>query len=122
MKKISALLALACATATGQAQAHHAFNMYDNSVYTKFTGTVKSYSWRNPHVMIEYVAQTPKGPQDWTIECSSPNIIGRRGWTPTSIKPGDKIAFTVHPMKNGTAYALAVTATLPNGAVLKDKD
>jgi hypothetical protein len=24
--------------------------------------------------------------------------------------------------ENGTAYALAVTATLPNGAVLKDKD
>lgn len=122
MKKFWILAALAGAATAGPATAHHAFNMYDNSVYLKFNGTVKSYTWRNPHVMIEIVAQTPNGPKDWTVECSSPNIIGRRGWSPTSIKPGDKIAFTLHPMKNGTPYALASTATLPNGTVLKDKD
>jgi hypothetical protein len=122
MKKYWLLGALAATVTGGGAFAHHAFNMYDNAVYLRLNGTVKSYTWRNPHVMIEYVAQTPKGPQAWTIECSSPNIIGRRGWTPTSIKAGDKIPFSVHPMKNGKAYALAVTATLPNGTVLKDKE
>ncbi len=123
MKKIWLLAGLAgTAAMAGSAWAHHAFNMYDNAVYLKLNGTVKSYSWRNPHVMIEYVAQTPSGPQDWTIECSSPNIIGRRGWTPTSIKVGDKIPFTVHPMKNGKQYALAVAAALPGGTILKDKE
>lgn len=122
MKTLWTLAAIAVAASAAPASAHHAFNMYDNSVYMKVNATVKSYTWRNPHVMIEVVAQTPTGPKDWTVECSSPNIIGRRGWTPTSIKAGDKIAFNLHPMKNGTPYALAVTATLPNGTVLKDKD
>ncbi|HEX7819313.1 MAG TPA: DUF6152 family protein [Sphingobium sp.] len=122
MKKIWLAGALAAAAMSASGDAHHAFNMYDNSVYTKLVGTVKSYTWRNPHVMIEFVAQTKSGPQDWTIECSSPNIIGRRGWTPTSIKVGDKLPFTVHPMKNGKMYALAVATTLPNGTVLKDKE
>jgi hypothetical protein len=122
MKKISALLALACATATGQAQAHHAFNMYDNSVYTKFTGTVKSYSWRNPHVMIEYVAQTPKGPAGLDDRMLQSEHHRPPGLDADLHQAGRQDRLHRASDENGTAYALAVTATLPNGAVLKDKD
>lgn len=115
--------AIGIATVAGIASAHHAFNMYDDTKYLKLDGTVKTYTWRNPHVMIDYVVAKPGGQTEaWSIECSSPNIIGRRGWTPTSIKPGDHIPFVVHPMKDGRNIALAVTATLPNGTVLKDKE
>ncbi|MFT3906852.1 MAG: DUF6152 family protein [Steroidobacteraceae bacterium] len=105
------------------ASAHHAFNMYDNSKYVKLEGTVQSYSWKNPHVMIDYVVAGANGEMEtWSIECSSPNIIGRRGWTPTSIKAGDKIPMVIHPMKDGRRIALTVSATLPDGTVLKDKE
>ncbi len=111
-------LASVCLTAS----AHHAFNMYDNAKYVELDGTVQSYSWKNPHVMIEYVVKKPGGGSEvWSIECSSPNIIGRRGWSPTSIKVGDKIPFVVHPMKDGRPIALTVSATLADGTVLKDK-
>lgn len=107
----------------GVASAHHAFNMYDDGKYLPLQGTVTSYTWKNPHVMIDYLAQLPDGmTQQWTIECSSPNIIGRRGWTPDSIKAGDRVALVVHPMKDGRPIALTVSATLPGGAVLKDKE
>ena len=125
MKILSAALTCAIAAVAlggGQASAHHAFSMYDNSKYIPLTGTVKTYSWKNPHVMIDYLAVGANGePEPWSVECSSPNIIGRHGWSPSSLKAGDKVAIVVHPMKDGSKIALMVQVTTPAGAVLKDK-
>ena len=123
MKLRTLALGVIGATAlAGAASAHHAFNMYDNSKYTALTGTVKSFTWKNPHAMIEFVAKTPDGAeQAWSVECSAPNIIGRRGWSAKSLKAGDQVPLTLHPMKDGTRYGLMVSVTLPNGQVLKDK-
>lgn len=117
-------LALAAAAAlafAAPASAHHAFNMYDGT-YRNFVGTVKSWVWKNPHAMIEVLATMPDGStQTWMVECSAPNIIGRRGWSKDSIKVGDKMPFVIHPMKDGSNYGLLVTATRKDGVVLKDK-
>jgi hypothetical protein len=122
--KSKAILALAAATlAAGPALAHHAFNMYDNAKYTSLTGTVKTWTWKNPHAMIDFVVDKPGGGTElWSVECSSPNIIGRKGWSMDSIKVGDKMPIVVHQMKDGSLYALMVKATTPRGEVLKDKD
>jgi hypothetical protein len=120
----AALLALALiAGAAAPAFAHHAFSMYDNTVYKKVTGTVKTYMWANPHTMIDFVAMGADGKmQPWTAECSPINMIGRRGWTADSLKTGDKIDFVIHPNRNGANYGLLVSATKTDGTVLKDKD
>jgi hypothetical protein len=117
MKAILIAAALALTTA-GAASAHHAFSMYDNAKYTPLTGTVKKFSWQNPHAMLTFV--TLAG-EEWSIECSSPNIIGRKGWTATSLKAGDKVSLQIHPMKDGTKNALMVSVTTTTGEVLKDK-
>ena len=125
MTRKHALLALAIAAGAvaGPAFAHHAFNMYDNAKYVNLTGTVKTWTWKNPHAMIDFVVDKPGGGNElWSIECSSPNIIGRKGWSVDSIKVGDKMPITVHQMKDGSLYALMVKATTPRGEVLKDKD
>lgn len=127
MTKSSRLIAAAAFAATlcaaGAASAHHAFSMYDNTKYVEITGTVKSYSWRNPHVMIDFIARDEKGvDRMWSVECSSPNIIGRHGWTMNSLKAGDKVPIVIHPMKDGSSAALMVRVTTPSGQVLKDKD
>lgn len=123
MTRAAAILAVALGVgAAGAASAHHAFNMYDNSKYVTLTGTVKTYVWKNPHVMIDYVAIDGAGqPDPWSIECSSPNIIGRHGWSASSLKAGDKVEVVVHPMKDGSHIALMVRVTTPSGQVLKDK-
>jgi hypothetical protein len=120
----SILLASAFSVALGGAAfAHHAFNMYDNAKYLELKGTVKTWSWKNPHAMIDFVVDKPGGgTEQWSVECSSPNIIGRKGWSVESIKVGDKMPITVHPMKDGSLYALMVKATTPRGETLKDKD
>ena len=123
-KMSKAILALVAATAVaGPALAHHAFNMYDNAKYLPLTGTVKTWTWKNPHAMIDFVVDKPGGGTElWSVECSSPNIIGRKGWSMDSIKVGDKMPIVVHPMKDGSLYALMVKATTPRGETLKDKD
>jgi len=124
MNRRLALAALAGGlAAAGQANAHHAFSMYDNTVYKKVTGTVKRYLWANPHTMIDFVVSGPGGKlEPWTAECSPINMIGRRGWTSESLKAGDKVEFVIHPNKSGANYGLLVSATKADGTVLKDKD
>jgi hypothetical protein len=119
---IAAALALT-AIAAGSASAHHAFNMYQNDRYVTLNGTVKSWVWKNPHAMIEFVATAADGStENWSVECSSPNIIGRKGWSMDSIKVGDKMPLTLHPMKDGSKYGLMVSVITPRGQTLKDKD
>lgn len=105
----------------GAADAHHSFAMYDSTKYTTLQGTVKAYTWRNPHAMLDFSVQTPQGEELWSVELSAPNIIGRRGWSAKSLKVGDKIPLVLHPMKDGTKFGLMVSVTTPTGQVLKDK-
>ena len=117
------VVALAMTAVAGAASAHHAFNMYQNDRYVTLNGTVKSWVWKNPHAMIEFVTADPAGKTEtWSVECSSPNIIGRKGWTMDSIKVGDKMPLTLHPMKDGSRYGLMVSVITPRGETLKDKD
>lgn len=117
--KITVPAFAAALLAAAPAFAHHAFNMYENDRYVTMTGTVKTWTWKNPHAMIDFV--TDKG-ETWSVECSSPNIIGRRGWSMDSLHVGDHLTLTLHPMKDGSKYGLTVSVITPKGATLKDKD
>ena len=109
--------------AAAPAWAHHAFNMYQNDRYVTLTGTVKTWTWKNPHAMIDFVTDAAGGKTDaWSVECSSPNIIGRRGWSMESLHVGDHLTLTLHPMKDGSRYGLMVSVLTPKGETLKDKD
>jgi hypothetical protein len=115
------LALVAAAMIAGPAAAHHAFNMYDNSK-VELKGTVKTFTWQNPHAMVDYEAVGTGGKTElWQVELSAPNIIGRRGWSKHSLKAGDKVPMVIHPMKDGSKYGLLMTVTLPDGQVLTDK-
>lgn len=47
---------------------------------------------------------------------------GGEQWSMESIKVGDKLPVTVHPMKDGSLYALMAKTTTPRGETLKNKD
>jgi hypothetical protein len=68
-----ALSALALLATAGSASAHHAFNMYDNDKYVPLNGTVKSFTWHNPHAMLEMTIPAANGQpeQAWTVERSA---------------------------------------------------
>lgn len=114
--------ALTLMTATG-AEAHHSAAMFDNTKTMTLAGTIKEFMWRNPHASIEMMVSDAAGVvSQWSVECSTPNILIRKGWTMKSFLPGDKVTVLMHPLKNGGKAGLVMTVTPASGAVLKDHD
>ena len=109
--------------ASAPAYAHHSAAMFDAAKTVTLTGAVKEYKWANPHAMIAIVTVDDKGAQQvWNIECSTPNILVRKGWSINSFKPGDMIKVTGHPMRDGGQAALLMNVSTASGSVLKDHD
>jgi hypothetical protein len=113
---------LACAATLPQAaDAHHSGAMYDAAKTITLTGAIKDFQWKNPHAIIEVMAPDSKGiDQVWNIECSTPNILVRAGWSGHSLKPGDVVSIQVHPMKDGGAAGLVLQVKTPAGEMLRD--
>lgn len=104
-------LVIALAAAGVSLSAHHSFAVFDMTSEKTVTGTVSKFEWTNPHTFIFVDAPNDKGVMEtWAIEGMSPNYLGRRGWSKTSVKPGDKITVTVRPLKDGKAGGMFVRA------------
>ncbi len=117
---VAAALAAAVATSLGVSlTAHHSLAPFDLTTERTITGTVNRFEWTNPHSWIWVDVPNGKGGVDtWGIEGMSPNYLARRGWTKSTIKPGEKITIVVRPMKNGQNGGMFVRATLADGTVL----
>ena len=114
-----AALALAGATAA-PALAHHSFAMFDFQASKTVTGTVEQFYWTNPHTFIWL--QVPTGANGATerygFEGMSPNYLGRRGWSKSTLKPGDKVTVTYHPLKDGSKGGTYQKVQLQDGKEL----
>ena len=99
--------------------AHHSFAPFDMGAEKTISGTVKQFDWTNPHTWIWVnVPDGHGGVETWAIEGMSPNFLGRRGWTKSSLKAGDKISLVIRPLRDGTKGGMFVRATLADGKVL----
>jgi hypothetical protein len=105
------------------ALAHHSFAMFDHEKTITMNGTVKEFEWTNPHAWIHIMAMDEKTgkPAEWSFEMGSVGQIAAQGWKPDSIKPGDKIAVMMHPLKDGSHGGQYVAATLPDGRSLRNQ-
>jgi len=107
------------AASVGPIAAHHSTVPFDTTKQTTLTGIVKEFDWTNPHTWIWVNVPNDKGGMDlWGVEGMSPNYLGRRGWTKSTIKPGEKITIVGRPMKDGSKAAMFMSATLANGKVM----
>jgi hypothetical protein len=86
------------------AAAHHSFAVHfvgDKTVTV--AGVVDEFSFRNPHGLLVVTAKNAAGADEhWRIETNSPNVLRRRGWTETSIKPGDAVSVEGYPARDGS--------------------
>jgi hypothetical protein len=90
--------------------------MFDHDKTATVSGTVKEFEWTNPHAWIHIVAADEKGvPTDWSFEMGSVSQVAAQGWKSDSIKPGDKITVTMHPLKDGSHGGQYMSATLADG-------
>jgi hypothetical protein len=95
--------------------AHHGESNYDTSAVVDVKGTISDFQFINPHVLIYIEAKDPSGNMEkWTCEATSPNFLLRRGWTKSTLKPGDEITASGHRAKNG-APLLRLMKIVANG-------
>jgi hypothetical protein len=105
LKRPLMAISLAAALAAGwPAAAHHSFAMYEPTKTLTFKGTVKSFQWTNPHVVVWVLVQPEGGAaaQEWSFETTSPGVLTRAGWTRQSLKAGDRVSVTFSPLRDGS--------------------
>jgi hypothetical protein len=98
------ILLAAMVSAGSPAVAHHSFAMYEPTKTLTFKGTVKSFQWTNPHVVLWVLVQPEDGGavQEWSLETTSPGVLTRNGWTRQSLKAGDRVSVTFSPLRDGS--------------------
>lgn len=101
--------------------AHHGAAEYDNTKSISVQGTVTEMRYVNPHVLILFNVKDDKGQTvEWTAESQSPNLLSRRGWSRSTLKPGDQITVTGHPVKNGVPAMSAQKIVFADGRATPD--
>jgi hypothetical protein len=117
--RFACLAAVLWLSATTAALAHHSFAMFDMTQEVKLEGTVKTFKWTNPHAWAEInVPQSDGSVKMWAVELTSPNNLARLGWKRSTLKPGDKVVMTVHPLRDGSPGGSFFRVTLPDGTVM----
>src|ERR1051325_6646671 len=81
--------------------AHHSFAAFNMEKTDTLTGVVKEFQWTNPHSWIQVMVTDQSGAAvKGSIETSSPSSLLRQGWKPKTLKPGDQITVTMHPLRD----------------------
>ncbi len=111
--------ATASVLAAGSAFAHHSTAMFDMRKNVVLEGTIRRFDWQNPHTWIVFdVPNTSGGVDQYGIEGMSPNYLVRVGWNINTLKPGDKVELTIHPLKDGQKGGFDVSVKFPDGKVM----
>ena len=103
MKVVSYLgITAALVLAASVASAHHSFAMFDLGKDVTVEAVVKEVQFTNPHVWLQILVKNDTGAEtEWSIESGAPGMMLRNGWKPSTLKVGDKVTLTMHPLRNG---------------------
>jgi hypothetical protein len=84
------------------AAAHHSHSMFDMTKEVSVTGTVTSFSYRNPHVFLRVDVKNERGEVvSWAVEMSNITNMQSRGVYLSTFKPGDTVTVKINPLKDG---------------------
>ena len=116
---LASVLVIALA-ASVQGRAHHSFSMFDREHPVTISGTIREFQWVNPHTWVQILVPTPgkARPVEWSIEGRSPNVLARRGWKRTELKPGDKVKLVIYPLLDGSPGGAIVRVIFADGREL----
>ena len=112
-------VALGIMATASTVSAHHSFAAFNVTTEKTINGTVKQVDWTTPHTWIWVEEANSQGGVDtFGFEGMSPNYLARRGWSKSTLKPGDKISVTFRPMRDGSNGGMFMNAKRPTGEVL----
>jgi hypothetical protein len=114
--KFLVLAAAGAALAAGPALAHHSAAMFDHDKEVTLQGTIKEFQFTNPHSWIQLNVADPSGKvAEWSLETNGVSQLFKKGWRPSSLKPGDKVTIVAHPLKNGNSGGTVVSVVGADG-------
>jgi len=118
--KLSVAMALGLVITGTPIWAHHAFEAeFDQNKPVMLAGKVTGMEWINTHSWIHIDVTDAEGKvTNWMIECGSPNIMLRRGFTKHSLEVGTEISVKGYQAKNGTNRANGSSITFKDGRKL----
>jgi hypothetical protein len=100
----------------GPAGAHHSHAMFDTSREVAITGTVTSFSYRNPHVFLYLDVKGANGEvANWAVEMSNISNMEARGIFRSSFKVGDVVMVKLNPLKDGRSGGNYTSITAADG-------
>ena len=98
--RLAGILAIPLAT---PAVAHHAFAMFDQTRVSYVSGTVRHFAFANPHGVLHIAAASERGQvSTWTFEGGSVQQLTAQGWSPQTIRVGERVEVGFHPMRDGS--------------------
>jgi hypothetical protein len=115
--KIVGFTAIAIAAFLVQAQAHHSFTMFDKEKMITISGTLTEFEWSNPHCWLHVSTVDEKTGRmvEWAFEMGSISQIAAQGWKVDTVKAGDKISISGHPLRDGSRGGQYRAAKLGDG-------
>jgi hypothetical protein len=96
--------------------AHHGASEYDMTKIVTLNATVKELQYVNPHTLLSFTVKDDSGKiSEWQGELPSPNLLSRRGWSRSILKPGDQVTIIGAPAKNGEKGMQVKKLVFPDG-------
>lgn len=105
----------------GIANAHHSTAPYDRNHKVLVEGTVKQFTWTNPHSWIFVVVPDGKGgTSNWALECGSVAQLLNLGWTRDAVKVGTHVKVVAIIARDGSNRGEVQTLFNDSGQQLKN--
>jgi hypothetical protein len=100
------------------AWAHHSLGAeYVVNRPITLNGKVTKVEWTNPHARFYIDVKDKSGRvTSWELQLGSPNGLARRGWSSTSLKPGNIVTVDGFIAKDGARLVSATAVHLADGS------
>jgi hypothetical protein len=122
MKRLVFVIAsFALLLAAAPLSAHHGNAAYDATKELTVNGVVTEWIVANPHSLLKFDVTDDKGNvTHWIVESGAASANQARGvrLTRQLLKPGDKVAVTLMPAKNGQPIGRIHRLVLPDGRLM----
>lgn len=111
------IVALVLFVPAAAADGHHSFAAeFDADQPVSVTGSVTKVEWTNPHARFYIDAKDEKGNMvNWDFELGGATQLIRRGWSRTTLKPGDVVSVSGFRARKAPHIANAREVRLADG-------
>ncbi len=118
-KRLKLALIFLIASMPTQLSAHHSTALFDTENPIAVTGVVEVVNLKNPHSLIYIIANDEDGNEvTWTLEAEPLITLRQKGWTATTLQPGETVTAYGGPAINGSPAMILRAIQLPDGRVM----